>query len=192
MSINTGAIALCNILNRSGENDNFFFNISFKRNIRYLICLKHVQLFLSPYKCKNFKICNSVKNKIVYYIHNSEVSKYILVHDSWDIKCHLTCCSEFPGERFVGMYQLQTPTLLLRDPEIIRLFLVKNFTHFTDRGFSYDGHREPLTKHLVNMEGDTWKILRQKLTPTFSSGKIKGMLGLLQCCGVQLIEYMEV
>lgn len=100
--------------------------------------------------------------------------------------------SDFPHEKFVGMYQLQKPTLLLRDPEIIRQFLVKNFTHFTDRGFSYDGHREPLTKHLVNMEGDMWKMLRQKITPTFSSGKIKNMLGLLQCCGVQLLEYMEV
>lgn len=100
--------------------------------------------------------------------------------------------SDFPCEKFVGMYQLQTPTLLLRDPEIIRMFLVKSFTHFTDRGFLYDGHREPLTKHLVNMEGDMWKMLRQKLTPTFSSGKIKNMLGLLQGCGVQLLEYMEV
>jgi len=103
-----------------------------------------------------------------------------------------TCYSDFPHEKFVGMYQLQTPTLLLRDPETIRLFLVKSFAHFTDRGFLYDGHREPLTKHLVNLEGDTWKILRQKLTPTFSSGKIKSMLGLLQGCGMQLIEYMDV
>lgn len=102
------------------------------------------------------------------------------------------CCSDFPHEKFVGMYQLQTPTLLLRDPEIIRMFLIKSFAHFTDRGFLYDGHREPLTKHLVNLEGDTWKMLRQKLTPTFSSGKIKNMMGLLQGCGVQLLDYMEV
>lgn len=102
------------------------------------------------------------------------------------------CYSDFPHEKFVGIYQLQTPTLLLRDPEIIRLFLVKSFAHFTDRGFFYDGHREPLTKHLVNLEGDKWKTLRQKLTPTFSSGKIKSMLGLLQGCGVQLIKYVDV
>ncbi|XP_025190556.1 probable cytochrome P450 6a14 [Melanaphis sacchari] len=106
-------------------------------------------------------------------------------------ECLKNIYNDFPHEKFVGMYQLQTPTLLLRDPEIIRLFLVKNFTHFTDRGFLYDSHREPLTKHLVNLEGETWKNLRQKLTPTFSSGKIKSMLGLLQGCGVQLIEYME-
>uniref|UniRef100_A0A2S2NDH0 Putative Cytochrome p450 n=1 Tax=Schizaphis graminum TaxID=13262 RepID=A0A2S2NDH0_SCHGA len=106
-------------------------------------------------------------------------------------ECLKNIYNDFPREKFVGMYQLQTPTLLLRDPEIIRLFLVKSFAHFTDRGFLYDGHREPLTKHLVNLEGDTWKILRQKLTPTFSSGKIKSMLGLLQGCGAQLIEYME-
>ncbi|XP_025411625.1 probable cytochrome P450 6a14 [Sipha flava] len=106
-------------------------------------------------------------------------------------ECLKNIYNDFPNEKFVGIYQLQKPTLLLRDPEIIRQFLVKSFTHFTDRGFLYDGHREPLTKHLVNLEGDTWKMLRQKLTPTFSSGKIKNMLGLLQGCGVQLINYME-
>lgn len=103
-----------------------------------------------------------------------------------------SCYSNYPNDSFVGMYQLQTPTLLLRDPEIIRQFLVKSFAHFSDRGFQYDGNREPLTNHLVNMEGDMWRELRQKITPTFSSGKIKSMVGLLQGCGVQLLEHMEV
>ncbi|XP_050524158.1 probable cytochrome P450 6a13 isoform X2 [Daktulosphaira vitifoliae] len=106
-------------------------------------------------------------------------------------QCLQNIYNEFPNEKYVGIYQFLKPTLLLRDPETIKIFTVKNFAHFTDRGFSYDGHREPLTNHLVNMEGDMWKILRQKLTPAFSSGKIKNMMGMLRKCGEQLIEHIE-
>ncbi|XP_050435290.1 probable cytochrome P450 6a14 [Adelges cooleyi] len=106
-------------------------------------------------------------------------------------ECLQNIYNDFPQEKYVGMFQLQKPTLLLRDPEIIRVFTVKNFVHFADRGFCYDGHREPLTNHLVNMEGDAWRILRQKLTPTFSSGKIKNMIEMLTGCGEQLLEHIE-
>ncbi|XP_001944599.2 probable cytochrome P450 6a14 [Acyrthosiphon pisum] len=154
-------------------------------------CCTTVILFLYKYTTYTYKYW---KSKSVTFA--TPVPLFGNIKDHVTLKmtqgeCLKNIYNDFPREKFVGMYQLQTPTLLLRDPETIRLFLVKSFAHFTDRGFSYDGHREPLTKHLVNLEGDTWKILRQKLTPTFSSGKIKSMLGLLQGCGVQLIEYMD-
>nr|QRY28440.1 cytochrome P450 CYP6DD1 [Sitobion avenae] len=154
-------------------------------------CCTTVVLFLYKYSTSTYKYW---KTKSVTFAVPVPLFGNIKDHVTLKMtqgECLKNIYNDFPREKFVGMYQLQTPTLLLRDPETIRLFLVKSFAHFTDRGFSYDGHREPLTKHLVNLEGDTWKILRQKITPTFSSGKIKSMLGLLQGCGVQLIEYMD-
>ncbi|XP_022174826.1 probable cytochrome P450 6a14 [Myzus persicae] len=154
-------------------------------------CCTAVALFLYKYTTSTYKYW---KTKSVTFATPVPLFGNIKDHVTLRMtqgECLKNIYNDFPGEKFVGMYQLQTPTLLLRDPETIRLFLVKSFSHFTDRGFLYDGHREPLTRHLVNLEGDTWKILRQKLTPTFSSGKIKSMLGLLQGCGLQLIEYMD-
>ncbi|XP_060874580.1 probable cytochrome P450 6a14 [Metopolophium dirhodum] len=156
-----------------------------------VVCCTTVVLFLYKYSTSTYKYW---KTKSVTFAVPVPLFGNIKDHVTLKMtqgECLKKIYNDFPREKFVGMYQLQTPTLLLRDPETIRLFLVKSFAHFTDRGFLYDGHREPLTKHLVNLEGDTWKILRQKLTPTFSSGKIKSMLGLLQGCGVQLIEYMD-
>ena len=92
----------------------------------------------------------------------------------------------------MGIFQLSTPTIVLREPEMIKQFLVKDFHHFEDRGFSYDDQKEPLTANLVNMSGTKWKLMRQKLTPSFSSGKIKSMTNLLQECSEQLLTYLEV
>lgn len=37
------------------------------------------------------------------------------------------------NEPFVGIYSILRPILLVRDPELIRSILVKDFSHFTDR-----------------------------------------------------------
>lgn len=36
-------------------------------------------------------------------------------------------------EPFIGIYSVFTPVLLVRDPELIRSILIKDFAHFTDR-----------------------------------------------------------
>lgn len=101
-------------------------------------------------------------------------------------------CRKYEGEKYVGMFQLSTPTLLVLDPQLIKQILVKDFHHFTDRGFAYDDKREPLTANLINLGGVTWKVLRQKLTPAFSSGKIKNMMPLLHDCSDQLLDFVQV
>lgn len=38
-------------------------------------------------------------------------------------------------EPYVGLYGILRPMLLVRDPELIRNILVKDFSYFTDRGY---------------------------------------------------------
>jgi hypothetical protein len=38
-------------------------------------------------------------------------------------------------EPFVGFYQGRSPALLIRDPELVKNILVKDFAHFVDHGF---------------------------------------------------------
>ncbi|XP_013141653.1 PREDICTED: cytochrome P450 6B6-like [Papilio polytes] len=87
---------------------------------------------------------------------------------------------KYPNEKVVGFYRAMRPELLIRDPEIVKRVLVTDFGNFHMRGIIT--HRtvvEPLAKNLFLADGDIWKLLRQRMTPAFTSGKLKAMFPLI-------------
>ncbi|XP_033231669.1 uncharacterized protein LOC117182674 [Belonocnema kinseyi] len=86
----------------------------------------------------------------------------------------------FKSNPFHGMYMFHIPHLVINDPELIRLIIVKDFAYFHDRGLYYNNDVDPISGHLFFMPGKEWKFLRSKLTPTFTSGKIKEMFSLVE------------
>lgn len=94
---------------------------------------------------------------------------------------------ELAGFKYGGMFQMRTPYLMIRDPELINNILIKDFSYFTDRGIYVDFSLEPLSEVLFLMENPRWKTLRNKLSPSFTSGKLKQMYSQIQECGHELI-----
>lgn len=92
------------------------------------------------------------------------------------------------GHKFGGIFQMREPVLLVCSPELIREMLIKNFPSFHNRGFVHDENFDPLTANLIYIEGQKWKYIRSKLTPTFSSGKLKKMLTLVDECAKMLVN----
>ncbi|XP_058130760.1 probable cytochrome P450 6a14 [Anopheles ziemanni] len=83
------------------------------------------------------------------------------------------------GEAFGGINIFVIPAVVPVDPEVIRAILVKDFSVFHDRGQFADPEADPLSGTLFALEGKAWRTLRQKLTPTFTSGKMKQMFGTI-------------
>nr|AFR43485.1 cytochrome P450 [Locusta migratoria manilensis] len=97
--------------------------------------------------------------------------------------------NELRGEKCFGMYGFSRPLIVLRDPDMIRLVLVKDFDAFNHRGVPYN-EQEPLNHNLFFLTGAKWKRLRSKMTPTFTTGKLKMMCQRMQECGRELVEVL--
>lgn len=95
------------------------------------------------------------------------------------------------NEPFLGIYLFFRPALLLRDPEIISRVLRADFQHFHDRGVYCDPKRDPMSATLFSLSGDAWKTLRSRLTPAFTSGKLKGMFPIVKTIGAELVTFMK-
>lgn len=74
------------------------------------------------------------------------------------------------GHKFFGVYKFWIPSFVPVDLDLIKLILHKDFTYFTDRGVFVDEENDPLTGNLFNLQEHKWRNMRQKLTPTFTSG----------------------
>ncbi|GAB0099410.1 hypothetical protein DMENIID0001_152660 [Sergentomyia squamirostris] len=89
-------------------------------------------------------------------------------------------------DKVLGIYTADKPVLLVRDPELLRLIFIKDFESFHDHGVYSDETRDPLSAHLFSINGEKWRNLRAKLSPTFTSGRLKGMFSTLLDCGKNL------
>uniref|UniRef100_A0A182PYV2 Uncharacterized protein n=1 Tax=Anopheles epiroticus TaxID=199890 RepID=A0A182PYV2_9DIPT len=95
------------------------------------------------------------------------------------------------GEAFGGFNVFILPAVMLVDPELIKTILVKDFNIFHDRGMFSDPEVDPLSGTLFALQGKAWKMLRQKLTPTFTSGKMKQMFGTILEVAERLGQYVS-
>ncbi|XP_026729651.1 cytochrome P450 6B5-like [Trichoplusia ni] len=105
------------------------------------------------------------------------------------IEISIEIYNKYPNEPVVGLLRGTTPELVVRDLEIVRKILNVDFAHFYPRGTGRDPKLEPLFYNLFHVEGDLWKLLRQRLTPTFTTAKLKNMFPLVVKCAekVQIV-----
>ncbi|XP_078037161.1 cytochrome P450 6A1-like [Augochlora pura] len=91
----------------------------------------------------------------------------------------------------VGLYNGRSPVLVLQDPELIKTVLIKDFAHFVDRPHKPHERTEPMSVNLFQLDGARWRLLRPKLSPMFTSGKLKGMFNLMVECSENFIKYLD-
>ena len=108
--------------------------------------------------------------------------------------------NELYEDKCYGVYQGADPILVLKDPEMVKQFLVKDFPHFVDRSsqkvmdqyLNLDTLEDRIwERSLFFRKGDEWKDIRSTFTPIFTSGKIKGMARLINDISVKLIDSLD-
>jgi len=100
--------------------------------------------------------------------------------------------NEHRDKTYVGIFSFDKPSLLIRDQELVKNILVKDFQNFMDRTFTIEDRFDPLLgKMLPVLEGQIWHHLRINLSPVFTSSKMKMMFYLVDTCGKELADCLE-
>ena len=91
--------------------------------------------------------------------------------------------------KIFGSYRGRTPVLVVADCDLIKDILIKDFEAFPNRPNPFGQQTQPIIRKFIStLENAEWKALRNQLSPMFSSGKLKKMVGLIDECNHSLIE----
>lgn len=93
--------------------------------------------------------------------------------------------------KLYGNYIFVTPILNVIDIDYVKRVLIKDFQYFTDHGFHLNEKDDPLSAHLLALEGEKWRNLRAKLAPAFTSSKTKLMFPGVLNCTVPMLTFLQ-
>ncbi|NP_001352788.1 cytochrome P450 6a14 [Bombus impatiens] len=99
--------------------------------------------------------------------------------------------NDFKNEPMVGIFLRTVPVLMVKDPDLIKDILIKDFSKFANRGFIKSEPAIPLSNHLFSLEAKRWRPLRTQLSPVFTSGKLRGTFSLILECSNHLESYLN-
>ncbi|XP_059477145.1 cytochrome P450 9e2-like [Neocloeon triangulifer] len=88
--------------------------------------------------------------------------------------------NELDGNKYGGFFSMRKPTLMVRDPELLKQIMVKDFSSFTDNFIQVNAKNDPMFAYnIFSMRGEQWKYARSKLAPAFATGKIRNVFPLI-------------
>lgn len=98
---------------------------------------------------------------------------------------------QFNDVPYVGVYKMRTPSLMLKDPDLIRDILIKDFDSFSANDIDISKEDTLASKNPFCQWGDEWKKTRGMLNPCYTGAKVKGMFPLIQHVGESLVSYVR-
>ncbi|KAF5304581.1 hypothetical protein FQA39_LY09632 [Lamprigera yunnana] len=96
-----------------------------------------------------------------------------------------------PNARYIGIHQFHQPTLMVRDPELIKSITVKDFASFCDHSAFNRGIGEAYEGLFFVTVDRGWHALRTILTPAFTNNKLKYMFNLVDDCAQHFIDHFQ-
>jgi len=94
------------------------------------------------------------------------------------------------GGKFGGSFEFGNPMLFLKDLEVVKHILIKDFDRFMDHRDFVD--TDPVfSKSLFFLHTGEWRNMRAFLSPTFTSGKIRRMFHHFERCSNRMKDFVH-
>lgn len=81
--------------------------------------------------------------------------------------------------------------IVLKNPDDIQHVLQGDFNNFNHRGIDVNSDVDQLADNVLFMNGMRWKLMRQKLTPIFTSAKLRNMYYIMNKSAQDFIVYLK-
>ncbi|CAG9823198.1 unnamed protein product [Phaedon cochleariae] len=99
---------------------------------------------------------------------------------------------KYEGYPFVGVYKAGIPVLLVRDPDLIKNIVQKDFNIFHENDIFVDKQIDPIFgRNPFAVKGAEWKNIRSQMTSCFTSGKMKGLFPVLEKNVERMMSYLD-
>lgn len=159
------------------------------------VVLSVLILFLIHYLYKQFFSLNYWERRGVYTVRPALpfLGNFYDLFLGRSVVDMINSLHEKAGDRpFAGVYAFTTPLLILKDPELIKRVLIKDFQYFVDRGFHSNPDTDPVARNLIHMYSKDWKAFRPRLAGVYSAGKVKNTVeSILKICDDVLAKLEE-
>ena len=93
--------------------------------------------------------------------------------------------------KICGIFQGQTPALLVTEPVVIKRILVQDFHLFRNRVPFGQEPRTQTTSNLIDVRDEQWKRIRSIVTPLFTTVKLRKMESQMNQCTEAMLNTLE-
>ena len=92
----------------------------------------------------------------------------------------------------IGIYLLQKPFLIIRDPEFIKQMYIKDFNVFCNRYFASRSKTDIIgSQNLFSIDNPQWRYLRTKLSPAFSTLKLQRLVQIMLRSAENMNKFLD-
>ncbi|CAH2069111.1 unnamed protein product, partial [Iphiclides podalirius] len=96
-----------------------------------------------------------------------------------------------PNDDNIGVYVGNKPALLIRNLENLQAILLGDFKSFYSRGILRN-ETDLLADNLLLMDDyKRWRLMRHKMTPVFTSMKLKNMFYIMEQCARDFVKFVD-
>ncbi|CAH1174258.1 unnamed protein product [Phaedon cochleariae] len=98
----------------------------------------------------------------------------------------------YEGYPFVGVFKFMIPVLVVRDPDLIKCIMLKDFGSFQKNDMFADKNVDPIfSRNPFVLEGSEWKARRAEMISCLSPAKIKDMFVTLEKNSRNMVHYID-
>ncbi|XP_077285507.1 uncharacterized protein LOC143910784 [Arctopsyche grandis] len=93
----------------------------------------------------------------------------------------LRCYNMCKDDKYIGLFEVQRPLIIVKDIEILKSVGIKDFDSFHNHRVIVTEEIDPLFGNaLVSLKDEKWRDMRATLSPAFTSSKMKTMITLVE------------